>query len=80
MDRIRFDSKCTKYFVCIDQVNYRDLRHPVSSYLHACFLPGKGEAITVTSDGEVIVWSNTSLKDLSRQQKNGTKSAIKYLK
>lgn len=60
--------------------NYRDLRHSVTSYLHACFLPFKNEAITATSDGEVIIWSTSSLKDLSRKQKNGTKSAIKYLK
>ena len=58
----------------------RDYSHSVSSYRHGCFFPGKNDAITATSDGEVIVWSQTSLKDLSRKQKNGSKSAIKYLK
>ena len=60
--------------------NISDLRHSVASYSHACFLPGKSEAVTCTNDGEIIVWSTTSLKDLSRKQKNGLKSAIKYLK
>ena len=58
----------------------RDLRHSVTSYRDGCFLPKTREAITATSDGEVIVWSTKSLKDLSRTQKSGVKSAIKYVK
>lgn len=40
-------------------------------------MPNKTDAVTVTSDGDVIVWSHSSLSDPGKPLGKGMKAAVK---
>jgi WD40 repeat protein len=43
-------------------------------------LPNKKGAVSVTADGDAIIWSDRSLNDLSKNLERGDKAAVKIVR
>ncbi|KAI9100552.1 quinon protein alcohol dehydrogenase-like superfamily, partial [Phlyctochytrium arcticum] len=60
----------------------KDFKHSPSSFRSSAFLPTTspdaiGQAISCTGDGDIIVWTDRSLNNLSIQMERGKKAAMK---
>ncbi|XJO78238.1 hypothetical protein BDV3_002714 [Batrachochytrium dendrobatidis] len=58
----------------------KDFKHTPSGYSYSNFLPSLNQAVSGTKDGEVIVWSDKSLDNLSIKLKKGHKEVVKFIK
>ncbi|RKO84258.1 WD40-repeat-containing domain protein, partial [Blyttiomyces helicus] len=59
----------------------KDFKHTPTAFTDSVFLPSAAsEAISSTADGEIVVWTNRSLNNLSVKLEKGKKAAIKCMK
>ncbi|KND03187.1 uncharacterized protein SPPG_09006 [Spizellomyces punctatus DAOM BR117] len=63
----------------------KDFKHTPSSFTHSTFLPSTpsntiGQAISATADGDVIVWTDRSLNNLSVKMERGKKAGVKIMR
>ncbi|KAJ1548616.1 Cilia- and flagella-associated protein 251, partial [Cladochytrium tenue] len=58
-------------------MNSKDFKHTPSMYTCSVFVPTTGQALTATTDGDVVVWAGRSLNNLSQELKDGQRAAVK---
>ena len=51
-----------------------------SSLTYSCFVPNSNMAVTATGDGDLIVWNNRSLNNMSEKLPKGVKAATKFVR
>ncbi|KAJ3161226.1 hypothetical protein HDU88_007399 [Geranomyces variabilis] len=69
----------------VPSLNPKDFKHVPTSYAHSTFLPTTsnntiGQALTGTNDGDIVVWSDRSLFNLSETLEKGRKAGVKVMK
>ncbi|KAJ3341931.1 hypothetical protein HDU93_003752 [Gonapodya sp. JEL0774] len=60
--------------------NVEPFHHPSPIFNHSAFLPTTSTALSTTSRGELVLWSNLSLADSRRSLPRGHREARKYVK
>ena len=60
--------------------NSKDFKHSDFDYTYSTFAPVTNDALTGTKEGDLIVWSNKSLNNLSIQLEKGNRSTVKFVK
>ncbi|KAJ3015605.1 hypothetical protein HKX48_004466 [Thoreauomyces humboldtii] len=76
------DGKIGQY---VPSLNPKDFKHIPTSYTHSTFLPTTphntiGQALTATADGDIVVWTDRSLFNLSETLEKGRKAGVKVMK
>ncbi|KAI9338380.1 WD40-repeat-containing domain protein [Zopfochytrium polystomum] len=61
-------------------LNSKDFKHAPSLFTCSAFIPTTSESLTATTDGDVVVWTNKSLNNLSNELETGQKAAIKFMR
>ncbi|RKP21667.1 WD40 repeat-like protein [Rozella allomycis CSF55] len=61
-------------------VNAKEFNINLSELTESCFVESVGQIITGTSTGELIVWDQRNLKNISQKSEMGHRSAIKFIK
>ncbi|TPX56217.1 hypothetical protein PhCBS80983_g04702 [Powellomyces hirtus] len=66
-------------------LNPKDFKHVPTSYTQSTFLPATpqntiGQALTATADGDIVVWTDRSLFNLSETLEKGRKAGVKIMK
>ncbi|KAJ3179035.1 Cilia- and flagella-associated protein 251 [Gaertneriomyces sp. JEL0708] len=66
-------------------VDYRDFKHTPASFITSTFLPQTpentvGQALSTTTEGDVIIWTNRNLNNLSVRMEKGKKAAVKLIR
>jgi WD40 repeat protein len=61
-------------------VNQRDFKDSEFQFTHSTFVPEMGQALSGTVDGDVVVWANKSLGNLSTNMGKGCYATIKLLR
>jgi WD40 repeat protein len=60
--------------------NARDFKDSEFQFTHSTFVPEMGQALSGTVDGDVVVWANKSLGNLSTSMEKGCYATIKLLR
>ncbi|KAI8838713.1 WD40-repeat-containing domain protein [Chytriomyces cf. hyalinus JEL632] len=58
----------------------KDFLHNPAKFTYSMFIPNRGQAITATADGDVVVWANHSLNNLSSDLGKGKMACVKFMK
>ncbi|ORY51113.1 WD40 repeat-like protein [Rhizoclosmatium globosum] len=58
----------------------KDFLHTPAKFTYSMFIPTKHQAITATVDGDVIIWANHSLNNLSMDLGKGKYACVKFMK
>ncbi|KAJ3122053.1 Cilia- and flagella-associated protein 251 [Nowakowskiella sp. JEL0407] len=58
----------------------KDFKNVPSAFTSSTFIPGTSLALSATADGDVVVWGDRSLNNLSVKLQKGVKAAVKYVK
>ncbi|KAJ3053170.1 Cilia- and flagella-associated protein 251 [Rhizophlyctis rosea] len=62
-------------------IDCRDFKHTPSAFTTSIFVPSaEGQALSATADGDVILWTDRSLNNLSVSMDRGKKAATKFLR
>ncbi|KAJ3394150.1 Cilia- and flagella-associated protein 251 [Lobulomyces angularis] len=64
----------------IPTLNSKDFKNNELEFTYSIFLPEVDEAISGTKDGDVVVWANKSLNNLSQTLETGKRATIKCVK
>ncbi|KAJ3152729.1 Cilia- and flagella-associated protein 251 [Geranomyces michiganensis] len=69
----------------VPSLNPKDFKHVPTNYTQSTFLPTTssntiGQALTGTTDGDIVVWSDRSLFNLSETLEKGRKAGVKVMK
>jgi hypothetical protein len=62
------------------QSHSREFNVKFSPYIETIFIPTTTQAITTTEDGELVIWEQKDLSNLSSLSEKGHRSAIKFMK
>ncbi|KAI9206352.1 WD40-repeat-containing domain protein [Polychytrium aggregatum] len=58
----------------------KDFKHKPTGFTYSTFILTGGQSLSATLDGDVIIWSDRSLNNLSVKLDRGEKAAIKYMR
>ncbi|KAJ3038815.1 Cilia- and flagella-associated protein 251 [Rhizophlyctis rosea] len=62
-------------------LNAKDFKHTPTAFNTSIFIPTEeGQALSATADGDVILWTDRSLNNLSVKMDRGRKAATKFLR
>ena len=59
---------------------FRDFKHSPSAYTYSTFISPAGHAATGTIDGDIIIWADKNLSNLTVKLKPGKKAAIRIVR
>ncbi|KAJ3328660.1 Cilia- and flagella-associated protein 251, partial [Blyttiomyces sp. JEL0837] len=58
----------------------KDFKATPSAFTCSAFIPTTKQSVTATTDGDVVVWTNRSLNNLSIELTDGKRAAVKFMK
>ncbi|KAJ3190704.1 Cilia- and flagella-associated protein 251 [Irineochytrium annulatum] len=64
----------------VPRLSSKDFKHNPTSFTYSAFIPTTNQSVTTTGDGDVIIWTDRSLNNLSVPLERGKKAAIKFMK
>ncbi|KAI8804403.1 WD40-repeat-containing domain protein [Cladochytrium replicatum] len=57
----------------------KDFSHAPTAFTTSTFVPGAAQALSGTAEGDVVLWGDRSLNNLSIKLQNGEKAAVKFV-
>ncbi|KAI8830709.1 WD40-repeat-containing domain protein [Chytridium lagenaria] len=63
----------------IPRLSSKDFKHTPSGFMSSSFIPTTNQSVTTTADGDVVVWTDRSLNNLSVPLERGKKAAVKFM-
>ncbi|KAJ3107825.1 Cilia- and flagella-associated protein 251 [Phlyctochytrium planicorne] len=64
----------------VPRLSSKDFKHTPSGFMCSSFIPTTNQSVTTTADGDVVVWTDRSLNNLSIPLEKGKKAAVKFMK
>ena len=58
----------------------KDFKYTPSEYTYSTFIPHDNQSATGTTDGDIIIWSDRDLNNISLRLPKGQKAAIKFVR
>ncbi|KAJ3216900.1 hypothetical protein HDU67_008807 [Dinochytrium kinnereticum] len=64
----------------VPRLSSKDFKHTPSGFMSSSFIPTTNQSVTTTADGDVVVWTDRSLNNLSIPLERGKKAAVKFMR